>query len=84
MDKLHCISITFLSLVYFKEGLFQGAIIRVLTYRIRYANITVCYLFVFSHAPRRYAELLLSAYLITFCWYHMIIPSIPNPTYSIP
>jgi hypothetical protein len=40
----------------------QGAIIRVLTYR-RYANITVWYFFVFSHVPRRYAELLLSAYL---------------------
>ena len=38
----------------------QGAIIRVLTYR-RYANITVWYFFVFSHVPRRYAELLLSA-----------------------
>ena len=41
----------------------QGAIIRVLTYR-RYANITVWYFFVFSHVPRRYAELLLSAYLL--------------------
>ena len=40
----------------------QGAIIRVLTYR-RYANITVWYFFVFSHVPRRYAELLLSKYL---------------------
>jgi hypothetical protein len=40
----------------------QGAIIRVLTY-LRYANITVWYFFVFSHVPRRYAELLLSAYL---------------------
>ena len=28
-----------------------------------YANITVWYFFVFSHVPRRYAELLLSAYL---------------------
>jgi hypothetical protein len=43
-------------------NLVQGAIIRVLTYR-RYANITVWYFFVFSHVPRRYAELLLSAYL---------------------
>jgi hypothetical protein len=42
----------------------QGAIIRVLTYR-RYANITVSdwYFFVFSQ-PRKYAELLLSAYLL--------------------
>jgi hypothetical protein len=44
------------------ENITQGAIIRVLTYR-RYANITVWYFFVFSHVPRRYAELLLSAYL---------------------
>ena len=41
----------------------QGAIIRVLTYR-RYANITVWYFLVFSHVPRRYAVLLLSAYLL--------------------
>jgi hypothetical protein len=40
----------------------EGAIIRVLTYR-RYANITAWCFFVFSHVPRRYAELLLSAYL---------------------
>jgi hypothetical protein len=40
----------------------QGAIIRVLTYR-RNANITVWYFFVFSHVPRRYAKLLLSAHL---------------------
>jgi hypothetical protein len=42
----------------------QGAIIRVLTYR-RYANITVWYFFVFSHVPRRYTVLVLSAYLFS-------------------
>jgi hypothetical protein len=52
--------------LYFRElqrSTVQGAIICVLPYQ-RYANITVWYFFVFSHVPRRYAELLLSAYLL--------------------
>ena len=56
------INFRLLAHLYLRYHANQGAIIRVLTHR-RYANITVWYFFVFSHVPRRYAELLLSAYL---------------------
>ena len=42
------------------------------------SNITVWHVFVFSHVPRRYAELSLFAYL-HFFWY---LTTLPSPMYS--